>query len=56
MKLFSYADWCGHCNMFAPVFEDVELKAREKNLNLNFGKINIDGIFFSITTFLILIF
>ncbi|OUM64856.1 hypothetical protein PIROE2DRAFT_8244 [Piromyces sp. E2] len=38
-----YADWCGHCNRFAPVFEDVEAEAREKNLNVNFGKVNIDG-------------
>jgi len=40
--IYFYADWCGHCNRFAPVFEDVEAEAREKNLNIKFGKINIE--------------
>ncbi|ORX52909.1 thioredoxin-like protein [Piromyces finnis] len=40
--VYFYADWCGHCNIFAPVFEDVEIEAKEKNLNVNFGKVNID--------------
>eukprot|EP00833_Pecoramyces_ruminatium_P012169 jgi/Orpsp1_1/1186201/evm.model.d7180000048861.1 len=40
--VYFYADWCRHCNMFAPVFEEIELEAHEKDLNINFGKINID--------------
>ncbi|ORX86963.1 thioredoxin-like protein [Anaeromyces robustus] len=40
--VYFYADWCGHCNRFAPVFEDIEVLATEKKLDMGFGKINID--------------
>lgn len=32
-----YADWCGPCKMFAPVFEEVS-----NSYDFNFIKINVD--------------
>ena len=34
-----YADWCGPCKMFGPVFESTE----KKHKNINFCKINVDN-------------
>ena len=33
-----YADWCGPCKMFGPIFENVE----KKHKNINFCKLNVD--------------
>lgn len=33
-----YADWCGPCKMFAPVFEEVS-----DSYDFNFIKINVDN-------------
>jgi thioredoxin len=33
-----WAEWCGPCSMFSPVFED----AKTRHKNVNFIKINID--------------
>ena len=33
-----YADWCGPCKMFAPIFEEVSL-----DYDFNFVKINVDN-------------
>lgn len=35
-----YADWCGPCKMFAPIFEDVAQESRDENVI--FGKIDVD--------------
>jgi thioredoxin 1 len=34
-----WADWCGPCHMFAPVFE----KASEKHSDITFGKIDTEA-------------
>ncbi len=34
-----YADWCGPCKMFAPVFEELA----EENADAVFAKINVDN-------------
>lgn len=34
-----YADWCGPCKMFAPVFEELA----EENTDAIFAKINVDN-------------
>ena len=33
-----YADWCGPCKMFGPIFEEVSLEKE-----LNFVKLNVDN-------------
>ena len=33
-----YADWCGPCKMFSPIFE----KAEKKHSNITFCKLNVD--------------
>ena len=33
-----YADWCGPCKMFAPIFEEVS-----SNYDFNFVKVNVDN-------------
>lgn len=33
-----YADWCGPCKMFVPIFEDMS-----NNYDFNFVKLNVDN-------------